>query len=151
MDDREQPFARWYRPDEQGKVFLIFPDKVKGAESLKGKALSPRRNDLIQGSLHDVVYQQYDFTPQQYDALAKLTAALCNVFPKMKPDAPRTPEGQVIDRTLSDEQWASFGGILGHYHVQANKSDPGPALDWEYLLNQVHIHQAKIEAAQPTP
>jgi len=151
VDDREQPFARWYRPDEQGKVFLIFPDKVKGAESLKGKALSPRRNDLIQGSLHDVVYQQYDFTPQQYDALAKLTAALCNIFPNMKPDAPRTPEGRVIDRTLSDEQWASFGGILGHYHVQANKTDPGPAMDWEYLLNQVRIHQAKIEAAQETP
>ena len=150
-DDRELPFARWYRPDEQGKVFLIFPDKVKGAELLKGKALSPRRNDLIQGSLHDVVYQQYDFTPQQYDALAKLTAALCNIFPKMKPDAPRTPEGYVIDRTLSDEQWASFGGILGHYHVQANKTDPGPAMDWEYLLKQVHIHQAKIDAAQPTP
>jgi N-acetyl-anhydromuramyl-L-alanine amidase AmpD len=57
----------------------------------------------------------------------------------------------VIDRTLSDEQWASFGGILGHYHVQANKTDPGPAMDWEYLLDQVHIHQAKIETAQPTP
>jgi hypothetical protein len=69
----------------------------------------------------------------------------------MKPDAPRTPEGHVIDRTLSDEQWASFGGILGHYHVQANKTDPGPAMDWEYLLDQVHIHQAKIETAQPTP
>jgi N-acetyl-anhydromuramyl-L-alanine amidase AmpD len=37
---------------------------------------------------------------------------------------------------LTSEQWASFSGILGHYHVQDNKTDPGPALDWEYLLGE---------------
>ena len=35
---------------------------------------------MIQGE--DLV--QYDFTPEQYAALTKLTAALCKIFPKLK-------------------------------------------------------------------
>lgn len=146
LDDRSRPFDRWYRADEAGKTFLIFPDKLKGLAPLKDKVLSPRRNEPIQGEIHGQTYEQYDYTQPQYDALAKLSAALTDIFPKIKADVPRTPDGDILHRTLSDEQWANFGGILGHYHVQANKSDPGPALDWEYLLNQVRSQKEKIRA-----
>ena len=32
---------------------------------------------------------------------------------------------------LSDTLLRRHRGVLGHYHVQSNKSDPGPAFDWE--------------------
>jgi N-acetyl-anhydromuramyl-L-alanine amidase AmpD len=25
---------------------------------------------------------------------------------------------------------------MGHYHVQSNKVDPGPALQWDYVIGQ---------------
>ena len=46
---------------------------------------------------------QYDLTPQQYDALIKLTATLCKVFPKISCDYPRDAEGQLIPRKLPDD------------------------------------------------
>ena len=141
LNDRSNTFEKWYRKDEQGKAFLIFPETVRGRDSLLAKSLSPRRNEPVVGSIRDKQYQQYDFTQQQYDALAKLTAALCHLFPEMKPDAPRSPDKKIIEHTLTDEQWASFGGILGHFHVQTNKTDPGPAFDWEYFLDEVRNQQ----------
>jgi hypothetical protein len=26
--------------------------------------------------------------------------------------------------------------VLGHYHVQTNKVDPGPALQWDYVIGE---------------
>eukprot|EP00899_Mesostigma_viride_P003335 jgi/Mesvir1/13001/Mv06005-RA.1 len=34
---------------------------------------------------------------------------------------------------LKDDVVASFEGFLGHYHIQRNKVDPGPALQWDLL------------------
>ena len=31
---------------------------------------------------------------------------------------------------------AGYEGVLGHYHVQTNKSDPGPALQWDLILGE---------------
>jgi hypothetical protein len=35
---------------------------------------------------------------------------------------------------LAQPPEAAFGGILGHFHLQTDKRDPGPAFDWERLL-----------------
>jgi len=134
VGSRNKTLEQWYKKDSDGQTYLVFPDSVRGKDAFKDVMLRPRRNEPVIGSIRGTQYEQYDFTTQQYDSLIKLSAALCDVFPNMKPDAPRTPEGTVIDRTLTNEQWASFSGILGHYHVQENKTDPGPAMDWEYLL-----------------
>ncbi len=145
---RENTLTNWYRKDDRGNVELIFPANVRGQAAFAGKTLRPRKPEPVRGFLHGSEYEQYDFTPEQYDALIKLTAALTDIFPKMNADAPRTPEGKVFDTTLSDEQWASFSGVLGHYHVQRNKTDPGTAFDWEYFLGEVKKQKAKIEAAR---
>lgn len=144
---RENVLSKWYEKDESGAAKLIFPSSVRGREKFTDLTLRPRKSEPVKGQLHDREYEQYDFTQQQYDALIKLTAALTEIFPNMQADAPRTPEGKVFDRTLSDEQWASFSGVLGHYHVQSNKTDPGPALDWEYLIDEVRKQKAKIQDA----
>ena len=36
---------------------------------------------------------------------------------------------------LSDEALAGFQGVLGHFHIQSNKVDPGPAFQWEKVIN----------------
>lgn len=131
----EKTFTEWYKKDSDGKVQLTFPSFVRGVDRLPGP-LSPRRSEPVKGKIHDREYLQYDFTQQQYDALIKLSAALCDIFPKMPADAPRSADGTVLNRLLTDDEWTKFSGILGHYHIQLNKSDPGPAMDWEYFLSE---------------
>lgn len=66
--------------------------------------------------------------------------------PRIQPDAPRDAKGKVTNAVLSDAEWERFHGILGHYHVQANKQDPGPAFDWDFFLRLV-----REELAPPAP
>jgi N-acetyl-anhydromuramyl-L-alanine amidase AmpD len=77
---------------------------------------------------------QYDFTPEQYAALARLTAALCVVLPRLRLAVPRDGAGAVRSTALGAPEFDAWQGLLGHYHVQTNKTDPGPAFDWERLL-----------------
>jgi N-acetylmuramoyl-L-alanine amidase len=63
-----------------------------------------------------------------------LVAALCTAFPKIKCDYPRDAEGKLIPRKLDAANLENFAGILGHYHVQTDKTDPGPAFDWDKLI-----------------
>ena len=45
--------------------------------------------------------------------------------------------GRVRMDALTDAEEAEFSGILGHYHLQTNKLDPGPAFDWERFLGEL--------------
>jgi N-acetyl-anhydromuramyl-L-alanine amidase AmpD len=65
----------------------------------------------------------------------KLTAALCAVFPKINCDYPRDASGAVVTRKLPDDVLRNYQGVLGHFHIQANKVDPGPALQWDRVIN----------------
>ena len=85
--------------------------------------------------LEDELFQRYELTPQQYNALVKLTAALCKIFPQIKPDYPRDASGKLITEKLPDEVLRNYKGVIGHYHIQANKTDPGPALQWDKVIN----------------
>jgi N-acetyl-anhydromuramyl-L-alanine amidase AmpD len=149
-NDRKQTLRDWYKRDASGQTHLIFPAYVRGQSHLQTLQLVPRRNDPVMGTIDDLQYQQYDYTQSQYDALSKLSAALCDIFPNLPPEAPRNPDGIVVDRTLTDAQWLSFHGILGHHHVQENKIDPGPAMDWEYLLSETKKQLQRIHATNPS-
>ena len=85
-------------------------------------------------ALEETLFAQFDLTPQQYDSLIKLTAALCKSLPKIRCDYPRDSQGRLIDHVLNNEEYARFQGILGHFHVQQNKQDPGPAFQWERVI-----------------
>jgi N-acetyl-anhydromuramyl-L-alanine amidase AmpD len=91
----------------------------------------------VRGTLQGQPLVQYDFTAEQYAALAKLTATLGRVFPNLTLDYPHAPDGRLIPQTLSEGRYASFRGVLGHFHVQANKVDPGPAFQWKKLFEAV--------------
>jgi len=145
--NENNPLDQWYAKDEQGP-YLIFPPKIRGVDRFAERKLRPRRPEIVTGKVGDTTYVQYDYTPEQYAALSKLTAALSDIFPKIQLEVPRMPDGKLLGQTLTDEQWASFSGLMGHYHVQGNKSDPGPALDWEYLLEQARAYKAQIRQAR---
>jgi N-acetylmuramoyl-L-alanine amidase len=126
--------SKWYHAGHDGKVRLVIPDRAKSSLFTSGVELHPSRDEPVVGKVQGQTLQQYDFTPQQYDALIKLTATLCTVFPKIKCDYPRDASGALITRTLEAAEYQRFQGILGHYHVQTNKTDPGPALQWDRLI-----------------
>lgn len=145
-DDPTTPLDRWYEPDpgpfrtrEERQRWLAsppvppiitIPDRLgDGGVRVPGR-YSAGYQGLVHGQINGREVRMYDFTPEQYAALTKLTAALCEIFPLIKPDYPRDASGTLITTKLSDDQLATFRGVLGHYHIQTNKVDPGPAMNW---------------------
>jgi N-acetyl-anhydromuramyl-L-alanine amidase AmpD len=105
----------------------------------------------VRGTIQNTDLVQYDLTPQQYVALTKLTAALCQVFPKIACDYPRDASGQLVPGKLPDETLKTYGGVLGHYHIQTNKTDPGPAFDWDRVINGARAQLRLPPLAPPAP
>jgi len=129
------PMTEWYQRDSNGVVRVVIPAQL-GESGIRTPNFVPRpaRPEPVVGTIQGKELAQYDFTPEQYAALAKLTAALCKVFPKLECDYPRDAEGKLIPQKLPDDELERFQGILGHYHIQTNKVDPGPALQWDKLV-----------------
>jgi N-acetylmuramoyl-L-alanine amidase len=123
---------QWYPRDGHGQPFIKVPenlgDPMIHAKDFVGR---PARAQPIRGVVQGTELVQYDLTPQQYAALTKLTAALCKVFPKIACDYPRDADGKLVAKKLPEEQLKNFGGVIGHFHIQTNKTDPGPAFDWD--------------------
>ncbi len=127
----------WYVRDEVG-LRIQFPDWLgNGDVRTVGFVGRPARQQRQVGRIHGERQFMYDMTPEQYQALARLSAGLCQVFPHMQPDAPRGRDGAVLRHALKEKEYQGFGGILGHYHLTANKLDPGVAFDWEPFLGMV--------------
>jgi len=126
----------WYARDEKG-MRLIFPEWIgEPGIATPGFVGRPARPEPVIGKIQGNELIQYDFTPEQYEALAKLTATLHAVLPRIRLDAPRGPDGTVVPHALPAATLEGHSGLLGHYHVQPNKVDPGPAFDWERVLSQ---------------
>jgi N-acetyl-anhydromuramyl-L-alanine amidase AmpD len=133
--DESKPLDQWYRPDSEGRVRLRIPGGPKpGEPDTSAGVLRPIRDEKVVGTIQGQKLVQYDFTPQQYEALAKLTATLCTVFPKIHCDYPRDEKGQLILNKLPDPVLSRYQGVLGHFHVQTNKVDPGPAFQWDRVI-----------------
>ena len=127
--------AKWYKADETGKTRITPPDPTLLPEASRSKVLRPDRDKPVVGKVQGQELTQYDLTPEQYDSLIKLTATLCKTFPKIKCDYPRDAQGKLIASKLDDDVYSRYGGILGHFHVQTNKTDPGPALQWDRVID----------------
>lgn len=138
--DAAQPLERWYRRDAKapGGVVLNVPATIKDPRILTPNYIGrPARPGPVSGVIQDRALLQYDLTPEQYAALTKLTAALCEIFPRLRCDYPRRADGEPIARKLPDDELARYRGILGHYHIQENKVDPGPAFQWKRFMEDV--------------
>jgi N-acetyl-anhydromuramyl-L-alanine amidase AmpD len=115
-------------PPDQANVLELWHQSHPAARAVIGE---------VQGK----VLRMYDFTPQQYAALIKLTAALCEALPQIRCDYPRDENGKLITHVLSDEEFRNYRGVLGHYHIQPEKVDPGPAFEWDKLIDGVRRMQ----------
>lgn len=131
----DDAFKTWYARDAEG-VRAAFPAWMKETGiRTPGFVARPARPDLVVGTIQGRKLWQYDFTDAQYAALAQLAATLSRVFPRMPLTVPRGDDGSVVPRALTAEEFAAHHGLLGHWHVTTNKTDPGPAFDWTRLLH----------------
>jgi N-acetyl-anhydromuramyl-L-alanine amidase AmpD len=136
--------SQWYGRDASGRTRITIPARLgDGGVRTKGATFYPARDDPIGGMIQGTFVRQYDLTRQQYTALAKLTATICTVFPNITCDAPRDAHGVIINHVLTDDQWASYHGLLGHYHVDKNKLDPGPAFNWDLVISNARSMMRK--------
>ena len=78
--------------------------------------------------------------------------------PTTRPDAIAAPNenGPLVPHALATAQYDAFQGVVGHYHVQLNKDDPGPAFQWVPLMTEVRKRmtpaaRAACDAARGTP
>ncbi|MDA7916727.1 N-acetylmuramoyl-L-alanine amidase [bacterium] len=146
-DPEHAVLKRWYaEADDAGAKLTIpseaHPDSVRNADY----SARPARGEMISGEINGQQLWQYDFTEEQYSALAHLAAALHVVFPKMALDYPRDEKGELLLNTFSKPEWEQFSGLLGHYHVQTNKIDPGPATQWDRIVREARALLGETES-----
>jgi hypothetical protein len=131
----DNPFDEWYEKEPDGRTRLKIPARLgDGGVRTKGFIGRPAKAEPVTGTVQGRELIQYDFTPEQYEALTRLTAALCKVFPKINCDYPRDADGKPIPKKLADDELKGYQGVLGHFHIQTNKTDPGPAFQWDYVI-----------------
>jgi len=134
-EEKKGTLDEWYAMDEQGWPFVSFPsDMTDTYQRTPNFVARPARKEICSGTINGSVVYQYDFTEQQYDALIKLTAAMHRIFPKMKLDVPRNADGSVRMDVFTREERNNFSGFMGHQHVIKAKVDPGPAFDWNRVM-----------------
>lgn len=134
--NKKNPLSEWYQPTTNGPTLITIPARVgPNPERTPNFVGHPARPEPIIGVIQGEQLEQYDYTPQQYQALIHLTAALCRIFPKIKCDFPHDASGQVINHKLPKADWEKYEGVLGHYHIQTDKTDPGPAFQWDYVID----------------
>lgn len=136
-EDRKE-LGKWYRPGPGGWP-VYQAREIDGSTGIRtpGYIAMPARREPVNGRIHDRDLWQYDLTDAQYESLIKLSATLCRVLPRIKPDAPRSRDGTLRTDVLSARELARFSGIAGHYHLTENKVDPGPAMNWKRLLEGI--------------
>jgi N-acetyl-anhydromuramyl-L-alanine amidase AmpD len=126
----------WYQRQNAATVITLPTRFGDGGLRFTERTFRPDRPNPVSGTINGRDLVMYDLTPQQYDSLAKLTAALAEALPAIRLEAPRDPSGAVATSALDPDNFARFSGVLGHYHVQTNKADPGPAFQWDRVLGE---------------
>lgn len=145
-----KPLDEWYARDEDDRARISIPARFgDGGIRTPGFIGRPARPEPVRGAIHGQEFVQYDFTPEQYKALIHLTAALCRVLPRIRCDYPRDEAGELVRTKLPDEELAEYKGVLGHYHVQRNKIDPGPAFQWDSVIHGARALLREPEGEEP--
>ena len=136
-DGETFPWTAWAKTDARGRTYYLPPDP-EDAESFRtpGFKPMPARAEPVRGIVQGQSLTQLDFTPQQYAALSHLLATLHQALPQIQLDAPRGPDGRVTTDLLPPARREGFQGLVGHYHVSSVKIDPGPAFDWEKVIQE---------------
>ncbi|MFM1872823.1 MAG: hypothetical protein RL398_2245 [Planctomycetota bacterium] len=135
--------SRFYERDDQGWK-AKFPAWLEYGVRTSDFIARPDRPDMLSGRVQGQLLHQLDFTPQQYRALARLCAGLNKALPRIRLDAPREADGAIRTTALPEAELRAFDGLVGHFHVQKNKTDPGPAFQWERVIQEARAIRAKL-------
>ena len=82
------------------------------------------RRDVYTDRVRSRPITMLDFTAAQTDALLVHVEWLCDVL-RLPRAVPTAPDGSLLRRQMSDEELASFRGVLGHFHCHSTRNDPG--------------------------
>lgn len=74
----------------------------------------------------------YGPTPAAMEATVLLSSALLAAYPEIPRSIPSTFRGDPILRVADDPRGY---GLVGHFHWEAMRVDPGPGFDWQALVN----------------
>ena len=107
---------------------------LKSSNPPKGQGERPIEQMEIQGH----PWMSYGYTDEQYEALIALLSTLKEQYPKIDLAVPVTSDGEVVPHFIPDVDGGNRAekvGIYGHWHVNPEKADPGPAFDWRRLIS----------------
>jgi hypothetical protein len=87
----------------------------------------PRR-DTRNCKINGHTIKSFDYTPAQYDAFRRLCRELLKLFPNLPAEYPQSSPGEQAWETLHNAgvERERYAGYIGHYHLTAQKWDPGP-------------------------
>ncbi len=87
---------------------------------------------VFEATINGEPWRSIGYTDAQYDALVKLLRGLKQLFTKIVLMPPIGADKQVLlEQTEIDLEKC---GIFGHYHINAQKIDPGPGFEWTRLI-----------------
>ncbi len=84
----------------------------------------PQR-DVKPCKINGHTFLAYDYTPAQYDAMRRLSRALLRLLPNLPAEYPQSSPGVQSWDTLPTSASFGFSGYIAHYHLTAQKWDPG--------------------------
>jgi len=123
----------WYKSDALGPYMVYPPWFGETGVRTEGFIARPRIPQRVRGFAHGAEFEQHDFTPEQYASLAALSRALEEAL-GLELVVPRDAAGATRTDVLSDAEFEAWSGLIGHQHITTRKTDPGPAFDWDHLL-----------------
>jgi N-acetyl-anhydromuramyl-L-alanine amidase AmpD len=56
----------------------------------------------------------------------------------------------LITEKLPNNDLEAYGVVLGHFHIQTNKTDPGPAFQWERVIGGARRYLMDSQPARAT-
>lgn len=129
-----QPLAiknvAWHAPAvNQISVGIDLCNPVKPSKVTHPGELQDR--GIKQGVINGGRVKALGYTEAQYEALLAVLEGLFKLFPTLKRQVPVDANGRILRSKLATPD---FKGVVGHYHVQANRWDPGPGFDWERII-----------------
>ncbi|HMU38662.1 MAG TPA: N-acetylmuramoyl-L-alanine amidase [Pseudomonadota bacterium] len=85
--------------------------------------------------VHNTRYRMWEYTNEQYMAMAALGKALARLFPNLPQVYPQW-NGMMLNTWMADPR--AFAGYIGHYHVTNNKWDPG-CFNFAWLMQKIRV------------
>ena len=128
--DGPDPLAATYRPDPSGRSLSPAPIRLATPAGCCGPVVTKSLWERFRGRGSSNTTSRPSNTRRSRSSQPRSASS----FPKIRPDYPRDEIGALVTHKLPDADYARYQGILGHYHVQTNKVDPGPAFQWEQFL-----------------